>query len=805
MDVMGQWLRWELRLRWRSLAVLAALVAVSAAVVLAAGAGARRGDTAVDRLEAATLPATAQVVPYSPGFDWNAVRRLPEVIGLSTFADSTSFSIDGVASPYAAGGPPADPDAMRTVERPVVIAGRRADPSRADEATVSPAFVRMYGFGVGDTITAHLYSAEQARRMSEGSPAPDTATGPTVRIRIVGVVLSPWYFDDAGFEGQFYASPGLAASYPENIIGRATPEAGSLGALVRLRRGDADLPAFQQHLSAIAGRRDVTIRALSEFAHRHRHSTTYEAAWLLAFAAAAAAASALLIGQALARHVAFTVADLQRLAAVGMTPAQLMRTAATAPVLAVAVGGVIGTGLAVYASRWFPIGSAAALEPRRGFAVDPLMLGAGLLAVLLLGVAVAAASARLYVKPPRRQPPRPSPVATAATRAGLPVTTVVGAWFALGTGRGRSGTASRPALIGAVAGLTGVLAALTLAAGVQDAAGNPARFGETWDLFLPVGQGGEALPGADAVLAAAAADPGVTGVNDARIGVAEVGDTAVSTTVFSLTPVGRPLEIVTTDGRAPATAGEILLGPETARIAGVGVGSTIRMAGTRDGQASMTVTGLGFVPQWIDSSYHTGGWVTGAGFDRLFTGYDYRIGFLVTRGGAGRTAVLNRLNARIQALPGGGDTSVEPTDRLAAMDEVARVSRMPSVLGVFLGLLAIGAVGHALVTAVRGRRQELAVLRALGMTPGGLRGVLATQASLLALVGLALGIPLGVALGRTVWRTVAAYTPLFYVPPRPLPGLLLIAPAALLLANVLAAWPGHRAARMPVAPVLKAE
>jgi len=54
-------------------------------------------------------------------------------------------------------------------------------------------------------------------------------------------------------------------------------------------------------------------------------------------------------------------------------------------------------------------------------------------------------------------------------------------------------------------------------------------------------------------------------------------------------------------------------------------------------------------------------------------------------------------------------------------------------------------------------------------------------------------------------RAVAAYTPLFYVPPRPLPGLLLIAPAALLLANVLAAWPGHRAARMRVAPVLRAE
>jgi hypothetical protein len=58
---------------------------------------------------------------------------------------------------------------------------------------------------------------------------------------------------------------------------------------------------------------------------------------------------------------------------------------------------------------------------------------------------------------------------------------------------------------------------------------------------------------------------------------------------------------------------------------------------------------------------------------------------------------------------------------------------------------------------------------------------------------------------RAIWRTVAGFTPLAYHPPVALLALLLIAPAALLAANVLAAWPQRRAARLHAGQILRSE
>jgi hypothetical protein len=103
------WLRLEVRRRWRSLLVLALLVALATGTVLAAAAGARRGQTAFGRLWDSTLPATVTVLPNQPGFDWDKVRALPDVAALSEFAVVFGFSVDCCRDANS-GFPPASDD-----------------------------------------------------------------------------------------------------------------------------------------------------------------------------------------------------------------------------------------------------------------------------------------------------------------------------------------------------------------------------------------------------------------------------------------------------------------------------------------------------------------------------------------------------------------------------------------------------------------------------------------------------------------------------------------------------------------------
>jgi hypothetical protein len=56
-----------------------------------------------------------------------------------------------------------------------------------------------------------------------------------------------------------------------------------------------------------------------------------------------------------------------------------------------------------------------------------------------------------------------------------------------------------------------------------------------------------------------------------------------------------------------------------------------------------------------------------------------------------------------------------------------------------------------------------------------------------------------------VWRFVADYTPLQYEPPLAFWALLLVGPLALLLSNLLAAWPGQVAVRQRIGHVLRTE
>ena len=123
----------------------------------------------------------------------------------------------------------------------------------------------------------------------------------------------------------------------------------------------------------------------------------------------------------------------------------------------------------------------------------------------------------------------------------------------------------------------------------------------------------------------------------------------------------------------------------------------------------------------------------------------------------------------------------------------------------FFALIAVATVAHALVTTVRRRKHDLAVLRSMGLTQRDSRLAIVWQSTLLAIVGLVLGMPLGIVVGRFVWRQIAESFPVVYVSPLALVAVIVVIPIALVIANLLAAGPARAATRIHPAEVLRTE
>jgi hypothetical protein len=797
------WLRLDLRRRWRSLAVLALLVAIASGTVMAALAGARRGASALTRLQDRTLPATATVYANEPMFDWGSIRALPEVEALATFVVTYGTALEGFPD-GAVSFPPADDAATRTIERPVVFAGRVFDPARPDEAVVTRGFAESYHLGVNDTVVLRLPTPQQVAN----GEATDRwrLAGPRVTLHIVGVVRSPWLAADApNSDGILLPSPGLTARYRANLVGGGAG-AEYVNAIVRLRGGEAAVATFRQHVANVTGRSNIEVVDLPDQQREAQRASTFEASCLLAFGGAALVAALFLVGPAIVRYTAASATELHTMRALGMTPRQAVAAAAAGVACAGLAGALIGSAGAIVASRWFPLGTAALFESSPGVSVDWTVLGPGLACVMLLVAGVAAVSgwlARGASRPTATS--RRSGVASAAARAGLPVPVVIGARFALEPGRGRTSVPVRPALVGAVAGVLGILAAFTFARGVSDAASNPERFGQTFQLISYLGLSDQDFGPASPVYSVLSKSPDVIGLNDAKLAVATAQGGSTSVALYSNTPVGTGTPIVITSGRLPESVDDVMLAPRSASALHARRGDTVTLTGTKDA-VKLVVSGIGFVPEGPHNTYADGGWVTPAGYDRLFTGFQYHEALVTLRHGADPAAAAAALTKDVTAaIPEAQGFTFDFAHEPTQVAEIRQVRVLPIVLGFFLALLAVGAVGHALATAVRRRRQDLAVLRALGMTRRQCRWVVVTQATVLAVVGLIFGVPLGLALGRSLWRAVADYTPLQYAPPMAVWALVLVAPAALLLSNLLAAWPGHRAARLRIAHVLRAE
>ena len=793
MNAVLTWFRIDLRRRWKSILVLALLIAFATGTVITAVAGARRGSSAIDRLQDVTLPVTAVALPNDPGFDWEHIAALPEVEAVGKFAIST-FAVDEIPEEdFSTGFPVLGNDIYRTIEKPVVLEGRLLDPSRPDEVMASPLFLEHYGLDVGDHLTIRLWSPEQIDTFDTPEFDGGPPGGPVIDATIVGEIRSLWFSDRESDLGGMTPSPALFDEHPANFLGAQTTA--YVNAMVRLTGGADSIPKFKDDLARITGRTDIDVWDMAAAADTLKGVTSFEARSLLVFALAALVAAFFLVGQAVARHVASTISDLEPLRSVGMTPGEARVGATLGPAVAAVAGVALGIPIAYVASQWFPVGTASWMEPAPGFDADWIVFGLGILLIPLLAVGGSLLSATIALSATRRHArPRRSVIVSQLAQMGMPVPVVVGSRFALEPGSGSRSVPVRPALFGAIFGVLGVVAVFTFANGIDGTINDPQRFGQTWELSTFIGYNNDDYAPTDEVIAQIAADADVTAVNDVRLDVAQIAGVAVS--VLTLDPVDQPLDIVLTKGTIASKPGEITIGPRTAEATGLEVGDTVAVPGL-DGDVELTVTGVGFVSPSPHNDYASGGWVTADTYDSLFDGFKFHLILSDVAPGVDAMTVAQRLGTL------GLGTS--PNEPLPEQRQLLQVQAIPWFLAGFLALLGIAAVGHALATAVRRRRGDLAVLRAIGMTRPQSRGVVVAQATILALIGLAVGIPLGIALGRTVWRYVADITPAYYVPPFAFLAVGLVVPLAVLAANLMAIRPSWKAANMQLGEELRSE
>ena len=121
---------------------------------------------------------------------------------------------------------------------------------------------------------------------------------------------------------------------------------------------------------------------------------------------------------------------------------------------------------------------------------------------------------------------------------------------------------------------------------------------------------------------------------------------------------------------------------------------------------------------------------------------------------AGRrsAAAIGALAARLGAL---GPYAVSGAGTPADLVNFGQVEDLPLLLGLALGAAALLTLAHLLLTAVRRRRRDLAVLRVLGLTGRQVRATVSWMAVTVALTALAAGVPVGIACGRLAWEFFA--------------------------------------------------
>ncbi len=756
-------------------------------MVLTTATGARRADTAFDRFITSSDTADVQV-QYSSEDDvddevLDAFRRHPDVevatpvyftIG---FSANTGYDLLVLSSP--------DRAQFRDIDRARLLEGRRPDPDDPHEVMITPFIADILGVDVGDTLTMGTFSAEQFGADDYGEPE-----GPTLELQVVGRGTLPYDAADKTF-GALLATPAFFDTY--------AGDAGGFGPSVEvLVRDGADPEAVAEEVTSDFDFEELFFTPTSDLSDSIEDGTHAVVIGLWIFTAIAALAFFVATGQAIRRRLETSDVDLPILRAIGMR--RLDRASAVAMTVAPIIGAgcALATLLAIPASATMPIGAARRAEPDPGLLLDPvtLLLGAVLLGLILL-LSTAWAATRLSARRPELAA-RSSARAARATlaqlvRANLRPPSHLGVTMALDPGSREGTVPVRSAIVGAVLGAAGLAAVLTFAASLDELVSDPVASGWNWTFQLDVED--------DADIETLQAIPGVEDVGTITTRQVIVAGEPVAGSAVTAAKGDPSLTIV--DGRMPVNDDEVAVGPALADREGLHLGDPVLLTDPRAGDVKKVVVGEALFPTFDDdSTFNDGVALAPAALDALAQSDGSHAVVVRFADSVSEDEAAARID---EALPDALSVYSYPnlpTD-VANLNDVRS---LPRALAVFMALLAVAAVGHAVATTVQRRRRELGTVRSVGFLGRDVRTAVLAQATSLVVVGLVVGLPMGVVIGRTVWRAVAEGVGVDATPTVPLLLLLaVIVPGALAAGIAVALVPGRSAARGSTLEALRVE
>jgi putative ABC transport system permease protein len=771
------------RRRWLALLALGLVAGITGAAVTSAIALARRSGTAYDRLDAQTAPGDVAVFVPAGQAALEQALALPGVEEAWVAQAGVAAVGAGDATRYigVAAGPPPPPGLFR----PIPIEGRLPSREAGNEVVIAESLadeVRAeLGRAIGARLPLQFLTPEEFRAFDVGFGAPD---GPAIEVTIVGVVRL------AGAE-RFFAllgGPGFAAAHPDASVGPRVQ--------IALERGRAGVPAFLRQLERLerefappAGGEEF--RALEvEVTNEGRTEVDTTASTLVTglavFAAVAGLTGMLIVGQAFARYHALTGPEQRTEAALGLTRLQRAGSRALAATLSAAVAAAVTAGGAALAGSGGPIGALSAYEPNPGRSVNValIVIGSAIAAFVVLAAAGGTAwiAGRSGVAAARWWRPRWVDRLSARPAA-------VGVRFAIGTGAGDAARAARIGIAGLIVGIVGIVGALTFDRSLTRLVDTPARYGWSGDFAIV-----DSRPDIDQEVLD---DERVAAATRYRTGNAHVGGVPGTVDLVSFEYLRGQAGWWIVDGREPRADDEVTVGLRVANELGLEVGDTISLGGSqRPGRDPVTVVGTGVEPPFGDHEFGSILLMTSAGFDR-FAQTDPFTQTLVRAARSGDVgALLDEYGSRYELTE-----QTMPRE----VDNLRQLERLPAVLGGFIAAVGFAMLAHAMVVAVRRRSHDLAVLRAVGYTPGQTAMAVMTMAIVVVGVALAVGVPLGIGAGRLLWQLVARDASVQGDALVPTLRMFAISGGVLVAAVLVAALPARRAATLVPATLLRAE